>query len=434
MTRSGRIQYDARGLTLAELAISMLLVGVMLVAALDTVGASTRTRRSVQDGRQGYALARALMAEIMSQTYADPEQIDTLRGEILVGGRAATVTLGPETGEATGNRSKFDDVDDYNGWNASPPQQKDGTVLSHLTRWRRQVSVVCTERDDFSEVEDDDEGAKLVTVRVLRDGDTVATLTALRTIRPPTQEACCLPDGSALDMPRATCLSLGGRPGGPGSNVYNSDCAPIQAIAHWRFDENTGTTAVDSSNGLNGTLVNGAAWNTGQLNAAVDLDGSDDYVSVPNTSRLSLSGQVTITAWIRPDIQTGTRTILIKGNYFLLKQTNYHLRAVGTEIVFGHSNLVDRTVSTTGANIASGRWHHVAVTSDLGTGATTIYINGVQRGAGVLGGSPVMNSDATLVGSTGFSERWDGRIDDLRIYGQFLTTDQIANVMSGLDP
>ncbi len=434
MTRSGRIQYDARGLTLAEMAISMLLVGVMLVAALETVGASTRARRSLEDRRQGYALARALMAEIMSQAYADPEQIDTLRSEILGNGRTVTAALGPETGEATGNRSKFDDVDDYHGWNASPPQQKDGALLSHLTRWRRQVSVVCTERDDFSEVEDDDEGAKLVTVRVLRDGDTVATLTALRTIRPPTQEACCLPDGSALDMPRATCLALGGRPGGPGSNVYNSGCAPIEPIAHWKFDENTGTTAVDSANGLNGTLVNGAAWNTGQLNAAVDLDGSNDAVRVGHTSRLSLSGQVTITAWIRPDIQTGTRTILIKGNYFLLKQTNYHLRADGTEIVFGHSNLIDRTVTTTGANVASGRWHHVAVTSDLGTGATTIYINGVARGVGVLSGSPVTNTEAVLVGFNGTSEPWDGRIDDLRIYGQFLTTDQIATVMSGLDP
>ena len=58
-------------------------------------------------------------------------------------------------------------------------------------------------------------------------------------------------------------------------------------LAYWRFDEAAGTTAFDAtSNGFNGTLVNGPSWTNSTVpqapfgwGSALAFDGIDDYVS-----------------------------------------------------------------------------------------------------------------------------------------------------------
>jgi type II secretory pathway pseudopilin PulG len=98
-----------RALTLAEVVVSTLIVAVMTVAALDGLGATTRS--SELAGNRGIAqgLADDLIAEILSTAYSDP------------GGAAV---FGLEPGESTGTRANFDDVDDYNNWTEQPPQPK----------------------------------------------------------------------------------------------------------------------------------------------------------------------------------------------------------------------------------------------------------------------------------------------------------------------
>ena len=54
--------------------------------------------------------------------------------------------------------------------------------------------------------------------------------------------------------------------------------ASADLVAHWRFDETSGTTALDSSgNGLNGTLEGDPQWVAGAIGGALEFDG-DDYV------------------------------------------------------------------------------------------------------------------------------------------------------------
>lgn len=51
-------------------------------------------------------------------------------------------------------------------------------------------------------------------------------------------------------------------------------------VAHWRFDEGTGTTTYDSTpNNKDGT-ISGAQWTTGKFNTGLKFDGIDDYVNL----------------------------------------------------------------------------------------------------------------------------------------------------------
>ena len=115
-----------RGITLVEVAVSAALIGLMLVATMQAVGAVFRTRLAARQRQQGEALARELMAEIFQASYKDPQ-----------GG----TTFGPESGETGSSRAGFDDVDDYDGWSESPPKDKAGAAIPNCTGWSRQVTI-----------------------------------------------------------------------------------------------------------------------------------------------------------------------------------------------------------------------------------------------------------------------------------------------------
>ena len=113
------------GMSLIEVVASTMIVGMMAVATLNALGAATKSSNSIGNRAIALGLADELMSEIMQQPYSDPD---------------GSNTFGHESGEATSPRSAFDDVDDYNGWNVSPPQYRDGTVIPNRTGWTQHVA------------------------------------------------------------------------------------------------------------------------------------------------------------------------------------------------------------------------------------------------------------------------------------------------------
>lgn len=84
---------------------------------------------------------------------------------------------------------------------------------------------------------------------------------------------------------------------------------PEGLVGHWMFDEASGTVAVDTRGNTNGTLYNGSVscsggdcpqWVEGKFGRALEFDGVNDYVNVPDTGTSALDvARVTIEAWIR---------------------------------------------------------------------------------------------------------------------------------------
>jgi type II secretory pathway pseudopilin PulG len=115
-----------RALSLIEVVASTMIVGMMCVAALNSLGAATRSSESTGNRAVAMGLADELMSEILQSAYEDPNQ---------------TPVLGRESGEPASPRSAFDDLDDFDGWSQSPPQYRDGTVMPNRTDWRHNVEV-----------------------------------------------------------------------------------------------------------------------------------------------------------------------------------------------------------------------------------------------------------------------------------------------------
>lgn len=114
--------------------------------------------------------------------------------------------------------------------------------------------------------------------------------------------------GTAIRLGRATALAATLL---AAASVQAAGAAPTSGlVGHWAFDEGTGTTAADGSgNGRKGTLEYGPTWAPSgacRIGGCLSFDGTDDYVRVANSAALRITGNITISAWIKP---TGSRTV-----------------------------------------------------------------------------------------------------------------------------
>jgi len=75
---------------------------------------------------------------------------------------------------------------------------------------------------------------------------------------------------------------------------------PNLAIAYWNFDEGSGNIAYDSSgNEFHGHIYS-PVWTDGICGKAMQFNGINSYVNIPDSDALSNFGEMTLEAWIKP--------------------------------------------------------------------------------------------------------------------------------------
>lgn len=155
-----------RGVSLMEVTLSTLIVGLLMVAALKSFGQVTSRRNESSDEVRARHLCRQMLAEVLATAYEEP--VDT-------------PTFGLEPGETTAKRDNYDDVDDFNGWWVAPPSDELRIALPGFSgAWDRQVTVDLVTAADPSVVAGSDEGVKRIKVTVRKNGNIVAEMVALR--------------------------------------------------------------------------------------------------------------------------------------------------------------------------------------------------------------------------------------------------------------
>jgi len=202
--------------------------------------------------------------------------------------------------------------------------------------------------------------------------------------------------------------------------LCNAICAPAaaQIRGHWRLQETSGTTAVDTSAyGNQGAYTNGVALATsttvpsdGAISAK--FDGANDYVAIPNEATFDITGAVTVACWIKVDVfDADFQAIVCKGN------TAWRLAREGATnfVQFACTGLtINKVVSTTSIN--DGQWHHVA---GVYTGSQLlIYIDGVLNNSVSATGAIALNNYAVEVGRNGevAGREFDGAIYNVVVY------------------
>jgi hypothetical protein len=261
--------------------------------------------------------------------------------------------------------------------------------------------------------------------------------------------------------------------------------APTGPLASYEFEVETGGVTPDSSGGHDGTLVNGATivYDADRDSNVLELDGVDAYVELADSGHdlnepnctdepsncmwADITGAVTVTAWIKPDI-------IAAGNYYaaivakgdnggpdanaaepnrnpegwvlqrLEMENEISIMIIGTT---GTITTVRGFTSLADVDVWDGKWHHIGAVYD-GWQYLYLYIDGLEGSRFWTAwpyGIPTSTTNypvwigANSAQKLGSGDRgegyraWKGRIDDVRIYDRALTEFEIANVMGGAD-
>ena len=157
---------SSRSFTLMEAVIAIALVGGVMAAAMHTIGGAVSGQAFTAEQAAAELLAQDLLTEILMQQYEDAEE--------------GVGSFGLPAGEDTGTRMAFDDVDDYHGWAASPPQAKDGTKLGRFEGWQRTVLVMWCDPVSPEDPQGSDSRVKTIRVMVSRNGTLLSTASGVR--------------------------------------------------------------------------------------------------------------------------------------------------------------------------------------------------------------------------------------------------------------
>jgi len=129
---------NAAGVTLVELILFIVLIGIAFGALVLAMGQFTRSSADPLVRKQALAIAEALLdeVELMPFTFCDPDDPNASTAASTAGcsspGTEDTATLGPESGEVRGDPvTPFDNPSDYNG----------STITGMVSGYSAQITV-----------------------------------------------------------------------------------------------------------------------------------------------------------------------------------------------------------------------------------------------------------------------------------------------------
>jgi len=218
---------------------------------------------------------------------------------------------------------------------------------------------------------------------------------------------------------------------------------PANMVSWWGAEGN----ARDALGNNDAVVQGGTTFEPGMVGQAFSFDGSTGYVEMPDSASLSISGQLTIDAWINPNTVSSNQEIVNKYDTCDGKEQRSYALGVraGGEIQFcvynGQSDPNAYHCVQTTNGITPGVFTHVAGTFDPATQAMKIYVNGVDTLAPVLPGSvdvnvvfdsftPVDIGRLFCAGSinNGPADYFGGLIDEVEIFNRVLSPSEIQAI------
>ncbi|MDD3874986.1 MAG: fibronectin type III domain-containing protein, partial [Bacteroidales bacterium] len=209
------------------------------------------------------------------------------------------------------------------------------------------------------------------------------------------------------------------------SNVIDNRLA-----AYWEFDNNTLDYSGNNNHGVN----NGASFTSdriGNPNNAISFSANSN-VNCGNNASLQINQNFTVSMWVK------TTTTAPSTNQFILSRwdNNVNKRVWGFLQRQG-KNFPSLIVSTNGVDVSyidgttlinDGNWHQLSLVQDGST--IKFYINGIFQNQKTQASFPLNNANLLVAANNIFN----GSVDDVRIYKQAFTPQQIADLYNNNIP
>lgn len=209
---------------------------------------------------------------------------------------------------------------------------------------------------------------------------------------------------------------------------YNAGLNRLGLVAQWSLDEGSGTIAYDSQGTHNGTLVSGPSWQTAGCVAGgcLGFDGVDDIVQAGTGNDYFPLYNFSVCAWIKtPGLASG---MVMNGIFSLTYGLTMFLNSAGQFTCLLDSGSTQPTVVAPD-NLYDNQFHNVCFT--YGGTNENLFIDGVNKKtvAATWSGTSRWPTNACNIGNeiNNSNHKFNGSIDDVRIYNRALSPDEIAN-------
>jgi len=203
-------------------------------------------------------------------------------------------------------------------------------------------------------------------------------------------------------------------------------------LAHWTFNERGSVpTACDVAGdpAANVQADRNIPRTRGVHGSAIRLSGEHTLSSNigPGLGEVST---ITFSAWTKPTDLKGFREIFRQecgGRLLFAFQENGSILSMGLNV----NGYEECDAEINPAQVLDGAWHHCAGTFD--GQAIRVYLDGKEIGTLQRAGKVVTNADAAgfIGSSSGTGEHFQGAIDDLRIYKEALSAEEVAALYQG---
>ncbi|XEC95849.1 LamG-like jellyroll fold domain-containing protein [Paenibacillus tarimensis] len=208
------------------------------------------------------------------------------------------------------------------------------------------------------------------------------------------------------------------------NDIYNAKKLLVPYTASlYSFEGNADNTFGFSD----GTVAGTAAYSAGKIGQAIELNGTDSYVTLPSEHNVSAADQITIATWVYWNGSSQWQRIFDFGNntsqyMFLTPRTGSNTLRFGIKNGGG-----EHTVET--SQLSANEWMHVAVT--LGDGSLKLYVNGDLKAE--TNNITIKPSDfkpsKNYIGKSQWPDPlFSGKIDEFRVYDSVLSADEIKAI------
>lgn len=239
--------------------------------------------------------------------------------------------------------------------------------------------------------------------------------------------------------------------------VWGTASPTFAAIAgYWSFNEGSGLTANDTANGNTGNLIgtnpSQPTWVQGRTANANDfaldfaggsgigLGNGGPRVTVNNSASLQITGDQSISFWMKPDSPVGggrqnpiAKAYAGEGTITLEPDTtlNYYY---GT----GGGDNSPYQGFTSAAGVVANNWQLITLVRDLdpvNTDTLTWYVNGSLINSTTASYDPAVAGNQPLYIGSGYTNSFDGQIDDVVLLDEALSLNEIKSLYSlGANP
>ncbi len=201
-------------------------------------------------------------------------------------------------------------------------------------------------------------------------------------------------------------------------------------LVRYNFDSDaSGTVIDDSGNGCNARMVGEAKLAVGKQGQALDLNGRDAYLQMPE---LGMHRSMTMSTWIKVNSLHPIDWAMSIFHRPTWEGGDPHAQVMngsGCIRLAVNGNTPELIDSRFSFKQHFGEWVHVAITYDAKSRKSAIIVNGKMDSEVQYGVARPLNLDSLKLGCWGPEPRFlHGSVDDFRIYDRVLSQDEIAKI------